>query len=638
MKELFSPFRIKNCELKNRIVMPGLASFLVENDGSITDRMIEHYRRRAAGGPAMVILEACAVSPEGVVSPHQARIHDDRLTEGLRKIARAISAEEAIPAIQLHHAGRHTSVKVIKQKPLAPSSLPCPSIRGDVEPLTINAIQELVRKFGEAADRALEAGFQLIEIHGAHGYLINQFLSRFSNIREDKYGGDVTGRTRFAAEIVREVRKRVGDDFPISFKISAQEFVPDGLTVSESIQILKILVKAGVDIVQVSAGNDATLEWISPPAFMNKGCLADSAEKIKKALKIPIMAVGRINDPLLANEIIKKKMADLVCLGRGLLADPELPIKAKEGRLDDIRVCIACNTCMESIFRKGRVECLVNPSLGREKEMTLRPTQTPKKVMVIGGGPAGLNVAWVGAKRGHDVHLFEKQSVLGGQLVLDSAMPFKKEIPNLIRFLKQQIKRLGVKCHLNHQVSVDTVKEYDPDLVIIATGAQPFFPPVDGIDKPLVVSFNDVLNGGQPERKKTVIVGGGPTACELALYLAENDCPVTIVEMLANIGTGLEPVTKKVLLKKLKDNNVRFLTEFKLARIEDEGVVVIGKNNEDMFIGAERVVIAAGLRSNNKLYQQIKALGYEVHQIGDCVEPRSAKAAIYEGAVLGRSI
>ena len=241
--------------------------------------------------------------------------------------------------------------------------------------MTIDGIQDLVQKFGDAAERAKQAGYKLIEVHGAHGYLVNQFLSSFSNIRKDAYGGDVYGKTRFAKEIVEEIRNRVGKNFPISFKISAQEFVSNGLTVAESIKILEILEEAGIDVVQVSAGCDATPEWICQPMFMEKACLADSAAQIKAAINIPVMAVGRINDPMVANKIIEKKQADLVCIARGLLADPEMPNKAKEERFEDIRMCIACNTCMQSIFRKGRVECLVNPSLGREAEMEIRPAE-----------------------------------------------------------------------------------------------------------------------------------------------------------------------------------------------------------------------------------------------------------------------
>ncbi|MGE5841334.1 MAG: NAD(P)-binding protein, partial [Deltaproteobacteria bacterium] len=413
---LFEPFTIKGRHLKNRIVMPPLASFLIEDDGSITGKTVEHYRRRAAGGPAMVIVEAHAVSEEGIVSLHQARISDDRFVEGLSRIARVIKSEGALPAIQIHHSGRQTSIRVTKRRPLAPSNLPCPTISGEVEPLSIAGIQEIIAKFGDSAARAVQAGFELIEIHGAHGYLVNQFLSKFSNIRQDEYGGDIAGRSRFALEIIREVRSRIGDHFPLSFKISAQEFVPGGLTTEESIEILRMLIPAGLDIVQVSAGNDATPEWICQPMFMDKACLADSAAKIKRDLHIPVMTVGRINDPVVADAIIREGKADLVCMGRGLLADPELPKKAQQGRLDDIRICIACNTCMESIFRKGRVECLVNPTLGREKEMEIKPAQTRKKVMIVGGGPGGLHAGWVAALRGHEVHLYERQPRLGGQL------------------------------------------------------------------------------------------------------------------------------------------------------------------------------------------------------------------------------
>jgi 2,4-dienoyl-CoA reductase-like NADH-dependent reductase (Old Yellow Enzyme family)/thioredoxin reductase len=638
MKHLFSPYSIKNCELKNRIVMPGLASFLIEDDGSITEHTIEHYRLRAAGGPAMVIMEACSVSPEGIVSPHQSRIYDDRFIEGLSKIAGAIKSEGAVAAVQIHHGGRQISAKVIKQKPFAPSSLPCPTIRGEVTPLSVNGIQELVQKFGDAAARAVESGFELIEIHGAHGYLINQFLSRFSNIREDEYGGDIAGRTRFAKEIVQEVKKHLPEGFPLSFKISAQEFVSDGLTVDESIEILKILVKAGVDIVQVSAGNDATPEWICQPMFMEKACLVDAAERVKKALGIPIMAVGRINDPVIANDIIKKGKADLVCIGRGLLADPEMPNKAKEGRLDDIRICIACNTCMESIFRRGRVECLVNPMLGREKEMAFHPAKLRKKVMVIGGGPGGLNVAWVAARRGHDVHLFEKQSALGGQLIFSCVAGYKKELQSLIKYQKRQIEKFGVNYYLKHEVTADTVKEENPDVVVLATGSLPFSPKVEGIDKSNVVTFAEVLSENPPAQKKTVVVGGGPTGCEVALHLSENGCPVVIVEMLPTIGKPLESITRKVLLKELKANNVKVMTEFRLSKVEENGVFVIGKDMEEQFLEAERVVITTGNRPDNKLYNQIESLGYEIHRIGDCLEPRSAKSAIYEGAVLGRAI
>lgn len=638
MKSLFSPFSIKNCHLKNRIVMPGLASFLIEDDGSYSDKTIEHYRLRAAGGPSMIIMEAHGVAPEGIVSNHQARIYDDSFIENLYRVASVIKSEGSIPAIQIHHAGRQVPSRVINRKPFAPSPLPCPAIKGDVEPLTVEDILKIVKRFGDAAERAVQAGFELIEIHGAHGYLINQFLSGFSNIREDEYGGSTARRARFAKEVIREIRGRIGTEFPLSFKISAQEFVPGGLTTEESIKILELLVPEGLDIVQVSAGNDATPEWICQPMFMKKACLLDSAEKIKAALDIPVMVVGRINDPLIAESIINDKKADLVCIGRGLLADPELPKKAQEGRLDDIRICIACNTCMQSIFRKGRIECLVNPSLGREKEMEIHPALTPKKVMVIGGGPGGLNVARIAAKRGHKVSLYEKQPFLGGQLIFGSATFYKKEMLTLLGFLEKQVKKYDIKCYTNFEATIDTIRDNNPDVVIIATGSTPVKPDVDGIDLPIVFSVPEILNGTGREMNNVLVIGGGATGCEVALDLSEKGCNVTIVEQFPEIGMQIEAMTRKIIFQKLKERHVKILTEFRLIRISENGAFVSDKGGEDLFLEGDCIIIAVGNRPDNSLFNQVKDMGIEAFQIGDCLEVRSAKEAIFEGASIGRLI
>ncbi|MCF8040283.1 MAG: NADH:flavin oxidoreductase, partial [Desulfohalobiaceae bacterium] len=327
-QHLFSPISIRDLELQNRIVMPPMGVFL-SDQGRANEQTLAYYQRRARGGVGLVMVEASGVAPEGVVSPQQMRIYDDTYIKSLQSIASVIKGEGIPAGIQIHHAGRQVSPKVIGRPPFAPSNLRCSAIKGEVEPLDLEGIERIVSLFGDAAERAVKAGFDLIEIHGAHGYLVNQFLSGYSNVRQDQYGGSIPNRARFALDIVREIRRRVGTDLPLSFKISAQEFVEGGLTVEESIEIVRLLEQAGIDTVQISAGCDATPEWISQPMLMNRGCLVDSARAIKEAVQIPVMCVGRINGPFLAEDIIREGKADLVCMGRALLADPDLPNKAR---------------------------------------------------------------------------------------------------------------------------------------------------------------------------------------------------------------------------------------------------------------------------------------------------------------------
>jgi pyruvate/2-oxoglutarate dehydrogenase complex dihydrolipoamide dehydrogenase (E3) component len=369
--------------------------------------------------------------------------------------------------------------------------------------------------------------------------------------------------------------------------------------------------------------------------FMEKACLAESAKVHRQALKIPVMAVGRINDPYTANSIIQSKKADLVCIGRGLLADPDMPKKMKSGDLDDIRICIACNTCMESIFKRNRVECLVNPTLGREKELKIIAAKKIKKIMVVGGGPGGMNIAWIASKRGHVVDLYEKSSSLGGQLLLGSVTYYKKGLQDLIHFLRRQIDKYGVICHFNFQVDVNEIRLKNPDIIVLATGSVPIDPPIKGIDNDIVVSINQIFSDETKPKKRTVIIGGGMTGCEAAIHISENGHKVTVVETLPELCINTESITRKVILQKMEENNVQVLTGYKASRIINDGVFIVGPNGSKSFISSDQVFCAVGNSPEKLLHKQVKSMGIQVYCIGDCLEPRSAKEAISEGAVIG---
>ncbi len=639
LEHLFSPFELRGLSLKNRIVMPPMGVFLVEADGSVTERTREYYRQRARGGAGMVMVEASAIAPEGIVSFHQMRIFDDAFVPGLASLAKVIKQEGARAGIQIHHAGRQTSSKVIGRPPLAPSPLPCPSIRGDVEVLDREGIQRIVRLFGDAAQRAMEAGFELIEIHGAHGYLINQFLSGFSNIREDDYGGDTLRRARFAVEVVQEVRRRVGPDFPISFKISAQEFVPGGLTVEESVQIVRLLRQVGIDAVQVSAGNDATPEWISQPMLMPRGCLVDSAHRIKEAVDIPVICVGRINGPMLAEEILREGKADLVCMGRALLADPELPRKAREGRLEEIRRCVGCNTCINSIFKKGRVECLVNPELSREQEMAVRPASRRRKVLVVGAGPAGCEAAWVAASRGHRVELLEASDQIGGQILLGATPSHKKDLLNIVRFHKRQLALHKVDCCMGRVVGPEEILEMRPEVVVLATGAKPVRLPFLQEGANGVCTYREALESPESLPEKVVVAGGGAIGCEVALHLAEWGHKVSIVEMTDRVGSQYEAMTRKLILERLRSHGVEVLTNHRITGYREGRLSCLsGVEQEPLSLEAPAVVLALGTCPEDRLFAPLCSAGLEVYRIGDCLEPRSIKEAILDGARVGRAV
>lgn len=502
---LFSTISVGNLQLANRIMMAAVGTNFCTPQGEVTDRLINFLQARAKGGAALLTTEGAYVSTTGRESVHQLGIYRDELVPGLKELTAAVHSEGAKIFIQLIHAGRQTLSSVTGSDLVAPSPVPCKIMQEKPRELSQKEIHELVELFGEAARRAREAGFDGVEILAGHGHLLNQFLSPYTNRRDDQYGGSLENRMRFPLEVLTRVREAAGPEFPISFRISAEEFVEGGLALDDSIAFALQLANKGIDLLHVSGGIYESSPMIVQPMVLPQCFFADKSWRIKVALqhKVPIAVAGRINDPYLAEALLKEGKTDLVAMGRPLLADPEFPRKAQEGRVEDIRKCIGCNQgCMDRMLAQQDITCLSNPLCGYEREREIKEAAVKKKVMVIGGGPAGMETARVAALRGHEVVLYERQKVLGGQMKLAAVPPGKQEVENLENFLIGQLKKLSVKIIAGQAADSLTVEEVAPDVVVLATGGRPLLPEIPGIDQENVVFAEEILSGEKQPGEK----------------------------------------------------------------------------------------------------------------------------------------
>jgi 2,4-dienoyl-CoA reductase-like NADH-dependent reductase (Old Yellow Enzyme family) len=482
---LFEPIAIRGVELPNRIVMPSMTTRLANPDGAVTPELIRYYEARAEGGTGLVTVEMCSPEPAGRHRRHEVGILHDGFLSGLQELTSRLRAAGARSAIQIGHAGGHTRQDVTGVPPVAPSAIPHQVQEVDVrtvvpEALTRERIRDLVGAFADAADRAKRARFDVVEIHGAHGYLIAQFLSPLDNRRTDEYGGRLEHRARFALEVVEACRKRVGD-FPLVFRYSADEYAPGGFTLDEARELAPWLVEAGADALHVTGGcyrSRPSGALMIPPMGYPEATFLHLARAIKARVAVPVIAVGRLHDPARVERLLAEGQADLVALGRQLIADPAWPRKVREGRLDEIRPCIACNTCVDGMREGARLHCLVNALAAREPEFELRPASRPRRVLVVGGGPAGMESARALALRGHSVTLVERERELGGQLRLAARAPVFQNVetdaPVLLRivdFLARQLAAAGVEVRLGQEATAALVKEWRPDVVVLAAGA-----------------------------------------------------------------------------------------------------------------------------------------------------------------------
>jgi len=634
--KLFEPGRIGSLELKNRLVMPPMATNFALKDGTVTDRQIDYYEERAKGGVGLVIVEiTCVDSPVGKGTVRQIAIDDDRFIPSLSKLAEAIKRHGAKAAIQIHHAGRQTSAKLTGHQPVAPSPIPVPEGEQPRE-LTLSEIATLVDRFAEAAERAKRAGFDGVEIHGAHGYLVSQFLSPLSNRRQDTYGGSVENRARFLLEVIEAIRKRVGRDYPVWCRLSAMEIgVEGGITLEETQAVAQLAEKAGVDAIHVSAHQVSPAR--RPPMAQPQCIFVPLAEGIKKVVSVPVITVGRI-PPELGEGVLRDGKADFISIGRALLADPHLPQKVAMGRMEDITPCICCLTCLDSIrWRREGVCCVVNPTLGREREYELKPAKSPKKVVVVGGGPGGMEAARVAALRGHKVVLFDDGDELGGQLLLAAKPPFKDTIETFRRYLVGQVTKLGVEMRLRQRFTAEVLNELKPDVVVLATGVKPFIPQIPGIKSKKVLQASEVLTGAETG-ERVAVIGGELVGCETALYLVERSKKVTIMRRGPELATKVHQFIRGPLLGRLQFKGVSILTGVDYEEITEAGIVIRTGAGERKVVEADTVVLAAGATPNTELLDLVQSKIAQVFSVGDCVEPRGIREAIEEGYRAGLDI
>lgn len=638
---LSSPAKIGNVTLKNRILKAPQSSGMNNKDGTVSERAIRYYSDQAKGGAGAIIVEYAYVDEIGSKSAHcHLGISSDEHIPGLAWLAECIRENGAVPAIQIEHCGRQ---KFLGTQPIcAASALPWPKlwnqygVQSVPHVLTIEEIQDIVHAFGDAARRAKTAGFEIVEIHGAHGYLLTNFFSPHTNHRTDLYGGSLENRMRIYLEIARDVRKKVGPDMAVTIRLSGTDYEPDGFPIEDTIELAKALEKEGIDAFHISGGDHHTMIHQVSPMAINVCHNVWAAEAIKKHVHVPVIASGSITLPEYAEEILASGKGDFVGLGRPLWADPEWPNKACSDHPEDIRPCIRCNEgCLErTFFNYKAVTCAVNPQISREGELKIKPAEKPRTIAVIGAGAAGMEAARVAKLRGHDVTIFEEKPIDGGLLNEAAAPEFKADIRPLMKYQATQIKKLGIPV-IRKRAEMADLEDFDA--VVCATGSTPIIPRIPGVDKPIAVDCLSAINGAKPVGERVIVIGGGLVGSETALDLAENGHKVTLVEMQPQIMNGVAVTDFLAYSERIAKTDMRILTNTRLEAIEDDGAIVSGKQGEEKLM-ADTVILALGLKANHQLYDQLIAADKEAYLVGDAVKAGKIFDAFHTGYRVGLKI
>lgn len=632
--KLFEPMKIGNMNLRNRLVMSPMGTFTPMQDGTESEEGIMYYEERARGGFGLIIIGAQFINEKLAQGGPTIAFNNNRAIPKTTVLCERVHRWGAKICAQLSPGtGRNGMPDIGEKVPVSSSENPSfydPNVI--CRPLTVEEIKEIIKDFSKAATFAKNAGFDAIEIHGHAGYLIDQFFSPIWNKRTDEYGGNVENRARFAVEIVQAVRSAVGQDMPIIFRIALDHRFPGGRTLEDSMPILEILEKAGVDAFDVDAGAYETMDYIFPTAYVGDACMAYVCKEAKKHVKVPLINAGN-HTPETALELVNSGDCDFVMFGRQAIADPEFPKKLMENRREDMRPCLVCNEeCIGRIFgRLTQLSCSVNIQACMEKYFQITKTDNPKDIVIIGAGPSGLEAARVAALKGHHVTIYEKTDDIGGILKIIATAPFKKRIRELIDWYDVQLKKLGVKIKFNTEIKADdTILDY-ADRIFVATGSVPLVPNIPGINGKNVIGVIDAHKNGV-SGEKIAICGGGLSGCDTALELAMQGKKVTVIEMLSECAQDAMPINKISLMRMLAENDVILLTDSKVVAIEPDGVVIEKKDGSRETVEADTVVTAFGQKTDTALSNAIKAkYNTKTTVIGDAEKVAKVGEAIRTG-------